>query len=65
MQEVVVDGAKSYFDTRMDSHPHFYWEDDGTLTDAPADQMEFSRLPKIPKGAELSRVDVVIRIKRV
>jgi Fur family iron response transcriptional regulator len=65
MQEVVVDGSKSYFDTRMDDHPHFYWEDSAELTDAPADQLEIARLPELPAGAELSRVDVVIRLKRV
>ena len=27
MNEVVVDGSRGYFDTRMDDHPHFYWED--------------------------------------
>jgi Fur family transcriptional regulator, iron response regulator len=64
MQEVVVDGAKSYFDTRMDDHPHFYWEDSHTLTDAPADQLEIARLPDLPPGTELSRVDVVIRLRR-
>ena len=64
MQEVVVDGAKSYFDTRMDNHPHFFWEDTGELFDAPNDQLEISRLPQLPEGAELSRVDVVIRLKR-
>lgn len=64
MQEVVVDGSKSYFDTRMDDHPHFYWEDSATLTDAPADQLEIARLPDLPPGTELSRVDVVIRLRR-
>ena len=64
MQEVTVDGAKSYFDTRMDDHPHFYWEDSATLTDAPADQLELSRLPDAPPGTEISRVDVVIRLRR-
>lgn len=64
MQEVVVDGAKSYFDTRMDSHPHFFWEDTGELFDAPAEQLEISHLPELPQGAVLSRVDVVIRLKR-
>jgi Fur family iron response transcriptional regulator len=65
MQEVVVDGAKSYFDTRMDDHPHFFWEDTGTLTDAPAEQLAFARLPDLPEGTELARVDVVIRLRRV
>lgn len=64
MQEVVVDGNKSYFDTRMDDHPHFFWEDSGVLTDAPADKLEIARLPDAPAGTEIARVDVVIRLKR-
>ena len=64
MNEVVVDGSKSYFDTRMDDHPHFYWEDSNTLTDAPADELEISALPRVPQGMEVSRVDVVIRLRK-
>ena len=37
MHEVTVDGTRSYFDTRIDDHPHYYWEEDGRLTDAPND----------------------------
>ncbi|WP_022702509.1 Fur family transcriptional regulator Irr [Pseudorhodobacter ferrugineus] len=65
MQEVVVDGSKSYFDTRMDDHPHFYWEDTAELTDARADQLEIARLPDLPPGTEISKVDVVIRLRRL
>lgn len=64
MQEVTVDGSKSYFDTNAHDHPHFYWEDEGRLTDAPAEDLEIARLPSLPEGAELSRVDVVIRLRR-
>ena len=64
MQEVTVDGNKSYFDTRMDDHPHYYWEDTGQLTDAPADQLEITSLPEVPMGTEISKVDVVIRLRR-
>jgi Fur family iron response transcriptional regulator len=64
MQEVVVDGARSYFDTRMDDHPHFYWEDSHDLTDAPADQLRIAGLPDAPEGMKIARVDVVIRLKR-
>ncbi len=65
MNEVVVDGSKSYFDTRMDDHPHYYWEDTATLTDAPAEELQLARLPTAPAGTEISRVDVVIRLRRV
>ena len=64
MQEVTVDGARSYFDTNTSDHPHFYWEDEGYLTDAPKEQLEISRLPDVPEGAELASVNVVLRLRR-
>lgn len=64
LNEVVVDGARSYFDTRTDDHPHFYWEDSHQLSDAPADDLAISGLPEAPEGMIVSRVDVVIRLRR-
>lgn len=64
MREITVDGSKSYFDTNMSDHPHFYWEDTAELTDASADQLEIARLPNAPAGAEIASVDVVIRLRR-
>ncbi|WP_417241789.1 iron response transcriptional regulator IrrA [Celeribacter sp.] len=63
MQEVTVDGTRSYFDTNMTEHPHFFWEKSGELTDAPADQLEITRLPEPPAGMEIASVDVVIRLR--
>ena len=65
IREVTVDGARSYFDTRTDDHPHFFWEDGGMLTDAPAEELSIARLPTCPEGAEVASVDVVIRLRRV
>jgi Fur family iron response transcriptional regulator len=64
IQEVMVDGSKSYFDTNTHDHPHFFWEDDATLTDAPSDDLVISKLPDAPDGAEIASVDVVIRLRR-
>lgn len=64
LNEIVVDGSKSYFDTRTDDHPHFYWEDSHRLTDAPAEELKIAALPQVPQGMALSRVDVVIRLRR-
>ena len=64
LNEIVVDGARSYFDTRMDDHPHFYWEDSHSLTDAPAQDLKIASLPDAPAGMVVSRVDVVIRLRR-
>lgn len=64
MQEVTVEGQRSYFDTRMDEHPHFFWEDTAELTDAPSDALKIAGLPDAPDGAEIVGVDVVIRLRR-
>ncbi|MCB2125181.1 MAG: transcriptional repressor [Rhodobacteraceae bacterium] len=64
INEISVDGSRSYFDTRLDDHPHFFWEEEGRLVDAPAEDLKIARLPELPEGAELARVDVVIRLRR-
>lgn len=64
VQEVTVDGTKSYFDTNTHDHPHFFWEDEQRLTDAPADELEITSLPDAPEGAEVVSIDVVIRLRR-
>ena len=64
LREIVVDGSRSYFDTNMTDHPHFYWEDDGRLSDASAEQLEIVNLPKPPSGTTVSAVDVVIRLRK-
>lgn len=64
MHEITVDGTKSYFDTNTHDHPHFFWEDTGMLTDAPSEELEITRIPNAPEGAEIASVDVVIRLRR-
>jgi Fur family iron response transcriptional regulator len=64
MQEITVDGSKSYFDTNTHEHPHFFWEDTTTLSDAPAEQLQIAQLPNAPDGAEIVSVDVVIRLRK-
>ncbi|NOD62500.1 MULTISPECIES: iron response transcriptional regulator IrrA [unclassified Ruegeria] len=64
LQEITVDGSKSYFDTNTHDHPHFYWEDEARLSDAPSDQLVIHRLPEAPEGVEIASVDVVIRLRK-
>ncbi|WP_069298834.1 Fur family transcriptional regulator Irr [Neptunicoccus sediminis] len=64
MNEITVDGHRSYFDTRVDEHPHYYWEDSGTLTDAPKSAVAFAKEPEAPAGTSIARVDVVIRLSK-
>ncbi len=62
LREVVVDPERSYFDTNVEDHHHFYFEDSGQLEDIPGDEVGLRKLPAPPEGTRLSRVDIVIRV---
>lgn len=64
LSQVVVDSARSYFDTNTGSHQHFFCEEDGKLIDIPGDAIHVSKVPSPPKGMAVDRVDVVVRVKR-
>lgn len=63
LREVVVEPGRSYFDTNIDDHHHFFHEDESELTDIPAAALSVANLPKSPDGTEVKRVDVIIRLK--
>jgi len=63
LRQVIVDGAKTYFDTNTGDHHHFYAEDRATLIDIPGDGVVIDGLPKAPVGMEIERVEVVVRLK--
>jgi Fur family transcriptional regulator, iron response regulator len=63
LREVVVDSGKTYFDTNIADHHHFYVEDKGALYDFEAEKMVLSGLPTPPEGTEIERVDVIVRVR--
>jgi len=62
LREVVVAPGRSYFDTNRHDHHHFFNETSGELTDIPGEQVSLARLPSVPPGHRIARVDVVIRL---
>lgn len=62
--EIVVNGARSHFDTNTSDHAHFYWEEGGYVSDAPEGAVQFDALPEIPSGTEIAKIDVVIRLRK-
>ena len=64
LREIAVDGSKTYFDTNIADHHHFLVEDTNALLDIPGAMIEVIGLPLPPGGMEISRVDVVVRLKK-
>ena len=63
LQEVLVEPGRSFFDTNVTSHYHFYFEDTHALVDIPAEKGTLLCLPTHPKGTTISRVDRIIRVR--
>lgn len=63
LKEIVVESGRSYFDTNMRSHHHFFCEDTGTLTDIDAASIPFGAIPAAPEGTEVTDIEVIVRLR--
>ncbi len=62
LREIIVSSGRSYFDTNTSDHHHFFFEDSHRLLDIDAKDVTIAKLPELPEGTSLERVDVVIRV---
>jgi Fur family transcriptional regulator, iron response regulator len=63
LREVVVEPGRSYFDTNIDHHHHFFCEASGALQDIAGQDLTVSGIPLPPSGTEISCVEVIVRVR--
>ena len=64
LKEILTSKNKSYYDTNIKSHHHFYDEGSKELTDIRYSQIKLSKVPTPPKGKKIKNLEVVIRIQK-
>jgi len=64
LRQVSVDGTKTYFDTNVSAHHHFYLENSHELVDIPDPHLVLQKMPEVPEGYEIARVDMVVRLRK-
>lgn len=64
LRQVAVDGSKTYFDTNVSDHHHFFLMGENALVDIPSAKVVVDELPPALEGYEIDRVEVVVRLKR-
>ncbi len=64
IREVIADPNRVFYDPNTAPHHHFYDVETGELRDIDADQIEVAKLPPLPEGTNLERVDVIVRLRR-
>ena len=62
LREIVVDAGRSYFDTNVSDHHHFFYERSGKLCDIPAEMIGVTKVPDAPAGLKISRVEVIVHV---
>jgi Fur family iron response transcriptional regulator len=60
---LAVEGNRTYFDTNVSDHHHFFIEGRNEVLDIPTSNISINNLPEPPEGMEIAHVDVVIRLR--
>ena len=63
LSEVEVRGKKTYFDTNVSDHHHFYDSENSELIDIDANEIVIQKIPKAPNGKKIKNVEVFINLK--
>lgn len=65
LREISIGGQRTYFDTNVSNHNHFFIEHEGRLVDIPSSAIRVDGLPQAPEGLRVSHVDVVVRLVKI
>ena len=63
LSEVEVRGKKTYFDTNVSNHHHFYDNETSELIDIKASEVVIQKIPKAPNGKKIKKIEVFINLK--
>jgi len=63
IREVIADPNRVFYDPNTAAHHHFFDVETGELHDIDAEQVQVTKLPPLPEGTDLERVDVIVRLR--
>jgi Fur family iron response transcriptional regulator len=62
LKEIPLEGNKTFFDTNISSHHHFYDEDTEKLIDINNEKILINNIPNPPSGKSIKGIEVMVRI---
>lgn len=63
LRVLAVESSKTYFDTNVSDHHHFFLEGKNEVLDIPVSNISIGNVPEVPDGMEIAHVDVIIRLR--
>jgi Fur family iron response transcriptional regulator len=65
VRRIAVGAGRTYFDTDVGDHQHFYIEEENRIIDIPPCSLRLGTLPAPPPGYRIANVDITIRLSRI
>ena len=62
IKKIPLEANKSYYDTNMKNHHHFFDENSQTLKDINEDEIKISAIPNSPTNKKIKSLEVLIRL---
>ena len=62
LKEISLIGNKTFFDTNVENHHHFYDEDSSQLIDIKNEKFSISNLPSAPNGKKIKNIEIIIQV---
>ena len=63
LREGEVKGKKTYFDTNVSNHHHFFDSETSELIDIDEKEVVIQKIPKAPNGKKIKNIEVFINLK--
>ncbi len=64
LKEILTNNNKSYYDTNVSSHHHFFDVETNELEDINYKDVKVVNLPHAPKGKKIKEIEVTISVKK-
>ena len=64
LKEILTNNNKSYYDTNVNSHHHFFDIETNELEDINYNEIKVVNLPHAPKGKKIQDVEVTLTVKK-
>ena len=65
VRRISVSGERTYFDTDVSGHQHYYIEAEDRVSDIPMKAVKVEDLPPAPEGYQVTKVDVVVHLEKL
>ena len=63
LKEISIAADKSYFDTNVTEHHHFFDTKENELIDIDSSKVQLKNIPNPPKGKSIKDIDVIINVE--